>query len=316
MVRYRIDGVLRAGDDAPAQRRAPARLAHQDHVRARHRRPAAAAGRPRARVGRRRARSTSASRRCRRRTGEKVVIRILDASGDRAEPRGAGRCTRTSRTPSTWLLEAREGIILVTGPTGSGKTTTLYAALRRCRTRGVNIVTVEDPVEYRLRRHRPGAGATRRRASPSPPRCARSCGRTPTSCWSARSAIGRPPDRDPGLAHRPPRAVHAAHQRRAQRRHPAGGHRDGAVQDRVRASRRRGPAAHAPLVQGVRSAQRRAGARADDPIYPAGHQAVPRGRLPRVRHHGVSRAKPPSSKSAANSWLAASRSSKSATAGP
>jgi 8-oxo-dGTP pyrophosphatase MutT (NUDIX family)/energy-coupling factor transporter ATP-binding protein EcfA2 len=48
------------------------------------------------------------------------------------------------------LLQAREGLVLVTGPTGSGKTTTLYAALRRLKQRGVNIVTVEDPIEYRL----------------------------------------------------------------------------------------------------------------------------------------------------------------------
>jgi Tfp pilus assembly pilus retraction ATPase PilT/8-oxo-dGTP pyrophosphatase MutT (NUDIX family) len=48
------------------------------------------------------------------------------------------------------LIDAREGLILVTGPTGSGKTTTLYAALRRLQERGVNIVTVEDPIEYRL----------------------------------------------------------------------------------------------------------------------------------------------------------------------
>ena len=48
------------------------------------------------------------------------------------------------------LLQSREGLILVTGPTGSGKTTTLYAALRRLKERGVNIVTVEDPIEYRL----------------------------------------------------------------------------------------------------------------------------------------------------------------------
>jgi 8-oxo-dGTP pyrophosphatase MutT (NUDIX family) len=44
----------------------------------------------------------------------------------------------------------REGLILVTGPTGSGKTTTLYAALRRLQERGVNVVTVEDPIEYLL----------------------------------------------------------------------------------------------------------------------------------------------------------------------
>ena len=48
------------------------------------------------------------------------------------------------------LLNSKEGIILVTGPTGSGKTTTLYSALRVVQGEGINIVTVEDPVEYRL----------------------------------------------------------------------------------------------------------------------------------------------------------------------
>jgi 8-oxo-dGTP pyrophosphatase MutT (NUDIX family)/energy-coupling factor transporter ATP-binding protein EcfA2 len=48
------------------------------------------------------------------------------------------------------LLEVREGLVLVTGPTGSGKTTTLYAALLEIQRRGVNVITVEDPVEYRI----------------------------------------------------------------------------------------------------------------------------------------------------------------------
>jgi Tfp pilus assembly pilus retraction ATPase PilT/CheY-like chemotaxis protein len=48
------------------------------------------------------------------------------------------------------LVNLREGIVLVTGPTGSGKTTTLYSALRQIQQRAVNIVTVEDPVEYKL----------------------------------------------------------------------------------------------------------------------------------------------------------------------
>jgi type IV pilus assembly protein PilB len=48
------------------------------------------------------------------------------------------------------LLGSKEGILLVTGPTGSGKTTTLYSAIRLIQSPGVNIVTVEDPVEYRL----------------------------------------------------------------------------------------------------------------------------------------------------------------------
>jgi type II secretory ATPase GspE/PulE/Tfp pilus assembly ATPase PilB-like protein/8-oxo-dGTP pyrophosphatase MutT (NUDIX family) len=81
--------------------------------------------------------------------GEKVAIRVLDARSAVPSLDGMGflqdELVRIER-----LLEAREGLILVTGPTGSGKTTTLYAALRRLQQRGVNIVTVEDPIEYRL----------------------------------------------------------------------------------------------------------------------------------------------------------------------
>ena len=81
--------------------------------------------------------------------GEKVVVRILDA---RATPlslealgMGADDARRVER-----LIAIREGLVLVTGPTGSGKTTTLYSMLKQIQARGVNIVTVEDPVEYRL----------------------------------------------------------------------------------------------------------------------------------------------------------------------
>jgi type II secretory ATPase GspE/PulE/Tfp pilus assembly ATPase PilB-like protein/8-oxo-dGTP pyrophosphatase MutT (NUDIX family) len=81
--------------------------------------------------------------------GEKVVIRVLDGRSTVLSLDGMGffadELERIER-----LLQAREGLILVTGPTGSGKTTTLYAALRRLKQRGVNIVTVEDPIEYRL----------------------------------------------------------------------------------------------------------------------------------------------------------------------
>ena len=81
--------------------------------------------------------------------GEKVVIRVLDARATvhtlDAIGFGADELDRIRR-----LLECREGLILVTGPTGSGKTTTLYAALRQLKQRAVNIVTVEDPIEYRL----------------------------------------------------------------------------------------------------------------------------------------------------------------------
>jgi type II secretory ATPase GspE/PulE/Tfp pilus assembly ATPase PilB-like protein/ActR/RegA family two-component response regulator len=81
--------------------------------------------------------------------GEKVVIRILDS---RATVKaleslglnpGEGEIIRE-------LLQNHEGIMLCTGPTGSGKTTTLYSALNVIKSEGVNIVTVEDPVEYRM----------------------------------------------------------------------------------------------------------------------------------------------------------------------
>lgn len=81
--------------------------------------------------------------------GEKLVIRILDAAGAERSLDAMGFAP-AERARVQRLLEAREGLILVTGPTGSGKTTTLYAALREIRERGVNIVTVEDPIEYRI----------------------------------------------------------------------------------------------------------------------------------------------------------------------
>jgi type II secretory ATPase GspE/PulE/Tfp pilus assembly ATPase PilB-like protein/8-oxo-dGTP pyrophosphatase MutT (NUDIX family) len=81
--------------------------------------------------------------------GEKVVIRILDP---RAAIRSLDSLGLDDRDAAQMrrLLDAREGLVLVTGPTGSGKTTTLYAALRQIQQRGLNIITVEDPVEYRI----------------------------------------------------------------------------------------------------------------------------------------------------------------------
>jgi len=82
-------------------------------------------------------------------TGEKVVIRILDSRSTVLTLDGLGLSMREQDRLHT-LLNLREGIVLVTGPTGSGKTTTLYSGLRTIQARGVNIVTVEDPVEYKL----------------------------------------------------------------------------------------------------------------------------------------------------------------------
>jgi len=83
--------------------------------------------------------------------GEKVVLRLLDKS------KGLIKLEQLGFTPEQ-LEEFRSiifrsyGIILLTGPTGSGKTTTLYAALNEVNSKDKNIITVEDPVEYKLNR--------------------------------------------------------------------------------------------------------------------------------------------------------------------
>jgi type II secretory ATPase GspE/PulE/Tfp pilus assembly ATPase PilB-like protein/CheY-like chemotaxis protein len=81
--------------------------------------------------------------------GEKVVIRILSQRATVLTLEALGMHLDERETVKR-LLSNKEGIILVTGPTGSGKTTTLYSAIRLVQSEGVNIVTVEDPVEYRL----------------------------------------------------------------------------------------------------------------------------------------------------------------------
>jgi type IV pilus assembly protein PilB len=81
--------------------------------------------------------------------GEKVVIRILSQRSTVLNLESLGMHPDEQEAVKR-LLTYKEGIILVTGPTGSGKTTTLYSALRLVQNEGVNIVTVEDPVEYRL----------------------------------------------------------------------------------------------------------------------------------------------------------------------
>jgi len=81
--------------------------------------------------------------------GEKVVIRILSQRATVLDLTALGM-HEDEQQALRRLLNHKEGIVLVTGPTGSGKTTTLYSAIRLIQNPGVNIVTVEDPVEYRL----------------------------------------------------------------------------------------------------------------------------------------------------------------------
>ncbi|ENO90551.1 general secretory pathway protein E, partial [Thauera phenylacetica B4P] len=85
--------------------------------------------------------------------GERLVLRLLDKQAGQIGLDGLGMAPATGAA-FTELLGQPHGILLVTGPTGSGKTTTLYAALQSLDAARLNIVTVEDPVEFDL----PGVG--------------------------------------------------------------------------------------------------------------------------------------------------------------
>ena len=81
--------------------------------------------------------------------GEKVVIRVLDSQGSQLSLEDMG-FTKTNLAYYRAMYKSSYGLILVTGPTGSGKTTTLYATLQDLNRPERNIITIEDPVEYRM----------------------------------------------------------------------------------------------------------------------------------------------------------------------
>src|SRR5690606_25071192 len=87
--------------------------------------------------------------------GERVVLRLLDKQAGRLTLEHLGM-SPDDQTNMDELIHRPHGILLVTGPTGSGKTTTLYAALERINDASRNILTVEDPIEY----HVDGIGQT------------------------------------------------------------------------------------------------------------------------------------------------------------
>lgn len=85
--------------------------------------------------------------------GERVVLRLLNKTDMKFDLESIGFSKNTLKVFDS-LIKKTHGIILVTGPTGSGKTTTLYSVLTRLSTSDVNTLTVEDPIEYQL----PGVG--------------------------------------------------------------------------------------------------------------------------------------------------------------
>lgn len=81
--------------------------------------------------------------------GEQVVIRLLDKTGTSMDVESMGMTGRALRTVLRGLSRPN-GMILTSGPTGSGKSTTLYALIKRIKSEKINIVTLEDPVEYKM----------------------------------------------------------------------------------------------------------------------------------------------------------------------
>ena len=81
--------------------------------------------------------------------GERVVLRLLDKTNVLLKLSDLGMSEKGLKVFNQ-LIKSAHGIILVTGPTGSGKTTTLYAALSIINNSGINIITIEDPIEYQI----------------------------------------------------------------------------------------------------------------------------------------------------------------------
>ncbi len=214
--------------------------------------------------------------------GETIVLRVLDQEQLHLdmtrlglEPPALAKFEAAIRRP--W------GMVLVTGPTGSGKTNTLYSAITQLNQPGVNILTAEDPVEFNIQgvnqvQVREQIGLTFAVGAPlvSPPGSKRPPGRR-----NPGSRDGR--DCSQGGAHRPSRPLHAAHERCARHGRPARQHGDRAVprqqlgQSRLRAAARatdlralpRGSASHAGADPHARDRARR------------------RGRSDRVAGHGL-----------------------------
>ena len=208
--------------------------------------------------------------------GERCVLRLLPRTQELLSIEKIGLSTRHQETLRK-LIRRNNGIILVTGPTGSGKTNTLYAALADINKPEHNIMTIEDPVEIRLPGHQPDRGEVvdrahlRRRAALDPaPEPERDPGRRDPRPGDRRG-------RDPGQPHRPPGVLDDPHQRVGRHDHAADRHGRRAVPDLVVAGRGDRAAADPRAVQalprGVHAERR--GARRD--------RAAPRRRRP--AHH-------------------------------
>ncbi len=186
--------------------------------------------------------------------GERVVLRLLEKDMTRIDLTNLGMSDRTLAIFDQ-MFHQPHGIVLVTGPTGSGKSTTLYAAIRRLDHDTSNIMTVEDPIEYDL----PGVGQTQvnPKIDMSFARALRSILRQDPDVDHDRRdpRPGNRADRGAGFADRPPRAGDAAHQRRGDRGHADDRHGHRAVPALVLAAGRAGAAPGAQALSALPQAR-------------------------------------------------------------
>ncbi len=228
--------------------------------------------------------------------GEKIVMRILDKSNVLMTLAELG-FAKDVLAKFEACYRRTYGAVLVTGPTGSGKSTSLYGALNQLNSTDKNIITVEDPVEYRL------AGINQVQVNPKAGLTFASGLRSILRCDPDIVMIGEIRDRETAQIadrvgpHRPPRAGHDPHQRRPRRADAP--HRDGrrAVPVGERRGRDPRPAARPPAVHPLQGADRcrpdgpprddgRPGAAAE-PARPG--PRLPRRRLPTLPGHRLPR---------------------------
>ncbi len=206
--------------------------------------------------------------------GEKVVVRLLNTATAARPMDQLDMSAENLRTIRGFLSRPR-GMVLVTGPTGSGKTSTLYAALNAIKSPTNNIITLEDPIEFQV------AGVNQTQINPR-------AGVTFAS--GLRSILRQDPNvilvgeirdqetadhRAAGSADRAPAVEHASHQRRRVDDHAALRSRRSAVSRCVIACRRRGAAACPARVPGAARYRRPPTAEAVERI---GKSRLPAGR--------------------------------------
>ena len=196
--------------------------------------------------------------------GEKIVMRLLDKGKLMLDMTKLGFEPESLKKLET-QIQKPWGMVLVTGPTGSGKTNTLYSSISKVNTSETNIMTAEDPVEFNLL----GVNQVQVREIDRP-QLRRRAAQLPAPGPQHHPGRRNPRlrnrgNRGQGRAHRPPRAVDAAHQRRAEHDQPLDEHGHRAVPGRQLAEPGVRPAPGAPRLRQLQGRRRRAaaGARAD-----------------------------------------------------